>query len=56
MEKVYYINEDKSFRRLMGCMAAALLFFYMICPAAPLRWNDLYNSYGKILIIAMAAI
>ena len=56
MEKVNYINEDRSFRRLMGCMAAALLFFYMICPAAPLRWNDLYNSYGKILIIAMAAI
>ena len=56
MEKVNYINEDRSFRRLMGCMAAALLFFYMICPVAPLRWNDLYNSYGKILIIAMAAI
>lgn len=56
MEKVNYINEDKNFRRLMGCMAAALLFFYMICPVAPLRWNDLYNSYGKILIIAMAAI
>ena len=56
MEKINYTSEDKSFRRLMGCMAAALLFFYMLCPVAPLRWNDLYNSYGKALIIAMAAI
>jgi len=56
MEQLRYTSEDKSFRRLMGCMAAALLLFYMLCPAAPLRWNDLYNSYGKLLIISMAAI
>lgn len=56
MEKLTYTSEDRSFRRLMGCMAAALLLFYMLCPVAPLRWNDLYNSYGKVLIIAMAAI
>ena len=56
MERINYTSEDRSFRRLMGCMAVALLLFYMVCPVAPLRWNDLYNSYGKILIIAMAAI
>lgn len=56
MERINYTSEDRSFRRLMGCMAVALLFFYMVCPVAPLRWNDLYNSYGKILIISMAAI
>ena len=56
MEQLKYTNEDRSFRRLMGCMAAALLLFYMICPVAPLRWADLYASYGKTLIIAMAAI
>lgn len=56
MEQLRYTSEDRSFRRLMGCMAAALLLFYMLCPAAPVRWNDLYNSYGKTLIIAMAAI
>lgn len=56
MEQLRYTSEDRSFRRLMGCMAALLLLFYMVCPAAPVRWNDLYNSYGKILIIAMAAI
>ena len=56
MEQIRYVNEDRSFRRLMGCMAVAVLIFYMLCPAAPIRWNDLYNSYGKILIIAMAAI
>lgn len=56
MERINYTSEDRSFRRLMGCMAVALLLFYMVCPVAPLRWNDLYTSYGKILIIAMAAI
>ena len=56
MEQLRYTSEDKGFRRLMGCMAAAILLFYMLCPAAPLRWNDLYNSYGKLLIISMAAI
>ena len=56
MEKIKYTNEDRSFRRLMACMAAALILFYMVCPVAPLRWADLYSSYGKTLVIAMAAI
>lgn len=56
MEQIRYTNEDRSFRRLMGCMAAALVLFYMVCPVAPERWNDLYSSYGKTLIFAMAAI
>ncbi len=56
MEQIKYTSEDRSFRRLMGCMAAAILLFYMLCPVAPLRWNDLYMSYGKTIIIAMAAI
>lgn len=56
MKQLRYTSEDRSFRRLMACLGLALLLFYMLCPAAPLRWNDLYNSYGKILIISMAAI
>jgi len=56
MEKIINTSEDRGFRRLMGCMAAMLLIFYMLVPAAPERWNDLYNSYGKVLIISMAAI
>jgi len=56
MEHIKYTSEDRSFRRLMGCMAVAMLLFYMLCPVAPLRWNDLYMSYGKAFIIAMAAI
>ena len=56
MEHIIYTSEDRGFRRLMGCMAVALLLFYMLCPVAPQRWNDLYTSYGKILIISMAAI
>lgn len=56
MEQLKYTSEDRGFRRLMGCMALALLLFYMVCPVAPQRWNDLYSSYGRTLIIAMAAI
>lgn len=56
MEHIKYTNEDSRFRRTMAAMAVALLLFYMLCPAAPERWNDLYMSYGRPLIIAMAAI
>jgi len=56
MEKIINTSEDRGFRRLMGCMAAMLLIFYMLVLVAPERWSDLYNSYGKILIISMAAI
>lgn len=43
-------------RTTMAVLAAALLFFYMLCPVAPVRWHDLYLSYGKCAILAMAAI
>lgn len=47
---------EQAWSRTLACMAAALLLFYMVCPVAPLRWNDLYLAYGKTLIIAMAAL
>lgn len=49
-------DEEKRWRCLLSFMAAALLFFYLICPAAPARWADLYSSYGKAAIFAMAAL
>lgn len=33
-----------------------ILCFYLVCPLAPLRWADLYNSYGKVLIISVSAL
>ncbi len=56
MERLNTNCSDKVLRRTLACFAAALLFFYMVCPVAPLRWSDLYASYGKTAIIAMAAI
>ncbi len=47
---------DQRWRRALAACAAAMLLFYMVCPVAPVRWADLYASYGKTFIIAMAAI
>ena len=47
---------DVRWRRFLGFCAGAMVLFYMVCPVAPLRWADLYASYGKTFIIAFAAI
>ena len=47
---------DIRWRRFLGFCAGAMVLFYMVCPVAPLRWADLYASYGKTFIIAFAAI
>lgn len=47
---------DTRWRRALAFCAGALVLFYMLCPVAPQRWSDLYASYGKTAIIAMAAI
>lgn len=37
--------------------AAFIIFcFFMVCPVAPERWNDLYSFYGKTLIVAFIAL
>ncbi len=47
---------DRRWRLFLAFCAGAMLVFYMLCPAAPLRWADLYASYGKTAIAAFAAI
>ena len=47
---------DTAWRRFLAFGAGAMVLFYMLCPVAPLRWNDLYASYGKTAIVALAAI
>ncbi len=47
---------DTRWRRALAFCAGALVLFYMLCPVAPQRWSDLYASYGKTAIIALAAV
>ena len=47
---------DKTWRRFLAVGAGAMLLFYMLIPIAPIRFHDLYLSYGKTAIIALAAI
>ena len=47
---------EKAFRRTLAFFAAAFLLFYMVCPVAPKRWNDLYVAYGRGAVFAMAGI
>lgn len=56
MEQLKPIPSDRAWRRTLAVFAGALILFYMVCPVAPQRWTDLYNSYGRTAIIAMAAI
>ena len=56
MQELKHEWSDRSWRLTIGFGAAALVLFYMVIPVAPLRWADLYASYGKTAIIALAAI
>ena len=47
---------DVRWRRFLAFCAGAMVLFYMVCPVAPLRWADLYASYGKAFIFSFAAI
>ena len=56
MEAIGSGFSDTVWRRTLAVMAGALLLFYMLCPVAPARWNDLYLSYGRVALISLAAI
>ena len=56
MQALKHDWNDQTWRRTLAFGAGALVIFYMLIPVAPLRWADLYASYGKTAIIALAAI
>ena len=56
MQELKHDWSDKTWRLTIAFGAGALVLFYMLVPVAPLRWADLYASYGKTAIIALAAI
>lgn len=49
-------KNTKKLRLFMAVAAAGMLLFYLFLPVAPVRWHDLYLSYGKTAIVAMAAV
>ncbi len=49
-------NQDKKLACFMAVASAGMLLFYLVCPVAPIRWNDLYVSYGRAAIAAMAGV
>lgn len=56
MDKISTQKNTKRLRLFMAVAAAGMLIFYLVCPVAPIRWHDLYLSYGKTAIAAMAAV
>ncbi len=56
MDNTVFSAEERSWRRMYAGAVFLILCFYMLCPVAPLRWAALYASYGKTLIIALAAL
>ena len=56
MQTLKHDWSDRTWRRFLAFGAGMMLLFYMLIPVAPLRFHDLYLSYGKTAIIALAAI
>ena len=56
MQTLKHNWSDQTWRRFLAFGAGAMVLFYMLVPVAPLRWHDLYLSYGKTAIVALAAI
>ena len=56
MQTLKHDWSDQTWRRFLAFGAGAMVLFYMLVPVAPLRWHDLYLSYGKTAIVALAAI
>ena len=56
MQTLKHEWSDQTWRRFVAFGAGAMVLFYMLVPVAPIRWHDLYLSYGKTAIIALAAI
>jgi len=52
------IRENMDRRWTIGHAAAALAIFvfFMLCPAAPETWSNLYSFFGKTIIIAFIAV
>ncbi len=56
MEALSITKKEDRLPLFMAVAAAGMLLFYLFIPVAPLRWHDLYLSYGKTAIVAMAAV
>lgn len=56
METLSITKKQDRLPLFMAVAAAGMLLFYLFIPVAPLRWHDLYLSYGKTAIVAMAAV
>ena len=56
MEALSITKKQDRLPLFMAVAAAGMLLFYLFIPVAPLRWHDLYLSYGKTAIVAMAAV
>ena len=56
MQTLKHEWSDITWRRFVAFGAGAMVLFYMLVPVAPIRWRDLYLSYGKTAIIALAAV
>ena len=49
------IDWQKRERIVLAFFACGLIFFYLLALVAPQRWYDLYLSYGKAAVFAMAS-
>ena len=56
MDKSSLLTAEERWPRWHAVLVFLVFCFFMVCPAAPERWADLYSFYGKTLVVAVIAL
>lgn len=56
MKRNTLLSAEERWPRCHAVLAFLTFCFFMVCPAAPERWADLYSFYGKTLVVAVVVL
>lgn len=56
MDKVSLRSAEDRWPSRHAFLVFIVFCFFMVCPAAPQRWADLYSFYGKTLVVSVIAL
>lgn len=56
MERKSTLSVEERWPRWHSVLVFLVFCFFMVCPAAPERWADLYSFYGKTLVVAVISL
>lgn len=56
MSRNSVLSAEERWPRWHAVLVFLVFCFFMVCPAAPERWADLYSFYGKTLVVTVIAL